>query len=255
MIAAAEEGDVRLMVAYRLHFEPANLEAVEVVRSGRIGDPRFFTTVFSYEVKPGNIRTDAALGGGAMWDLGPYCVNASRYLFQAEPIEVTAMEAAARDARFKGVPEGEAALLRFPDERLASLTCSFGSAPTGSYRIVGTKGELQLDPAYSYVQELVRHLTVGGRTTAKRYPISGQFAAEIEEFSRCALEGRDPEPDGWEGLADVRIIEAVLRSAREGRTVRLSPLERRRRPRAPQARREPPVRERAAPVDAESPHD
>ena len=124
-----------------------------------------FTSAFSYQVKPGNIRTDAELGGGALWDLGPYCVNAARYLFRAEPTEVWAMQAEARDRRFHGVPEGWSVVLRFPDERLASFTCSFGAAPTDTYRVVGTKGDLRLEPAYEYEGSLVRHLTVDEKTT------------------------------------------------------------------------------------------
>jgi predicted dehydrogenase len=251
-IAQTADSDVRLMVAYRLHFEPANLEAIETVRSGRIGDPRFFTSEFGYQVKAGDIRTQAELGGGALWDLGPYCVNAARYLFRAEPSEVMAMHARARDRRFKGVPEGWSALLRFPDERLATFTCSFASAPTSTYRIVGTKGDLRLDPAYEYAGRLVRHLTVDEKTTVKRYPASDQFAPELVSFSRCVLEGREPEPDGWEGLADVRIIEAILRSAREDRPVRISPIARRRRPDASQAQRRRPGKT-PQPVDAEAP--
>jgi hypothetical protein len=92
------------------------------------------------------------------------------------------------------------------------------------------------------VGSLVRHLTVGEKTTVKRYPAGDQFAPELLEFSRCVLEGRDPEPDGWEGLADVRIIEAALESARAGEPVELEPVERRRRPSAAQARRRPPVK-------------
>lgn len=252
MIDAADENDVRLMVAYRLHFDPANLETVALIRSGRIGEPRFFTSEFSYQVKAGNIRTDAGMGGGAIWDLGPYCVNAARYLFGAEPTEVFALEAAARDERFRGVPEGWSVVLRFPDERLATFTCSFGAAPTGAYRVAGSKGDVRLDPAYEYVGSLVRHLTIGEKTTVKKYPASDQFAPELVELSRCALEGRDPEPDGWEGLADVRIIEAALRSAREHAPVRIDPVERRRRPTAAQASHRPPG-EAPEPVDAESP--
>lgn len=252
MIDAAEDADVKLMVAYRLHFEPANVEAMEVVRAGRIGKPRFFTSAFSYQVKPGNIRTDAKVGGGALWDLGPYCVNAARYLFGVEPIEVMAMEAEARDRRFREVPEGWSVLLRFPDDRLATFTCSFGAAPTDTYRIVGTKGDLRLDPAYEYVGSLVRYLTVDEKTTVKKYGPSDQFAPELVEFSRCVLDDRDPEPDGWEGLADVRIIEAALRSAREHRAVRLEQVQRRRRPEASQARRRPPV-QAPEPVHSDSP--
>jgi predicted dehydrogenase len=252
MIEAAEESGVKLMVAYRLHFEPANVEAVEVVRSGRIGEPRFFASEFSYQVKAGNIRGDATKGGGALWDLGPYCINAARHLLGAEPTEVFATQAAARDRRFRGVPEGWSVVLRFPEERLATFTCSFGAAPTDACRVVGAKGDLRLEPAFEYVGSLVRHLTVGEKTTVKRYRPSDQFAPELVELSRCVLEDRDPEPDGWEGLADVRIIEAALRSARERAPVPVEPVQRRRRPSAAQVRRRPPVRE-PAPLHADSP--
>ncbi|HET8538594.1 MAG TPA: Gfo/Idh/MocA family oxidoreductase [Anaeromyxobacter sp.] len=252
MIDAADEHGVKLMVAYRLHFEPANVEAVELVRSGRLGEPRFFSSEFSYQLEAGNIRGDARTGGGALWDLGPYCINAARHLLGAEPTEVLAFEAAARDRRFHGVPEGWSVVLRFPDERLATFTCSFGAAPTDACRVVGTKGGLRLEPAFEYVGSLVRHLTVGERTTVKRYPPSDQFAPELEALSRCVLEDRDPAPDGWEGLADVRIVEAALRSAREGAPVRLEPLRRRRGPTAAQVRRRPPVAA-PEPVGADSP--
>jgi predicted dehydrogenase len=243
MISATEDSEVKLMVAYRLHFDPANLEAVEIVRDGTIGEPRFFTSEFSYQVKPGNIRTEAELGGGALWDLGPYCINAARYLFRSEPTEVMAMQANARDRRFQGVAEGWAVLLRFPDERLASFICSFGAAPADRYRVVGSKGDVGLDPAYEYVGSLVRQLTVEGKTTTRKFRPSDQFAPELVEFSRCVIEDETPEPDGWEGLADVRIVEAALRSAREHQPVRLEPVTRPRRPGASQAQHREPVRE------------
>jgi predicted dehydrogenase len=252
MIEAADEAGVKLMVAYRLHFDPANVEAAELVRAGRIGEARFFTSEFSYQVRPGNIRTAAQTGGGAIWDLGPYCVNAARYLFAAEPVEVMAMQAAARDRRFRGVPEGWSVLLRFPGERLASFTCSFGAAPTDGCRVVGSKGDVRLEPAFEYVGSLVRHLTVGEKTTTKRYPPSDQFAPELVEHSRCVLEDDDPEPDGWEGLADVRIIEATLRSAAAHAPVSLEPIRRPRRPGAAQVRHRPAV-QAPEPVDARSP--
>jgi predicted dehydrogenase len=241
MIDAAAENDVKLMVAYRLHFDPANLEAVEVIRSGKLGEPRFFTSEFSYQVKAGNIRVDAGKGGGAIWDLGPYCINAARYLFGAEPTEAFAFQADARDARFRGVPEAWSVLLRFPEERLACFTCSFGAAPVDTCRVVGTKGDVRLEPAFEYVGSLVRHLTIDEKTRVTRYPPSDQFAPELVEFSRCIVTGDDPEPDGWEGLADVRIIEAALRSARDGEPVRVEPIERRRRPTTAQRSHRPPV--------------
>src|ERR1043166_7437463 len=78
MAEAARTAGVKLMVAYRLHFERANLEAIEVARSGRIGEPRIFTSTFTMQVEPGNIRLQHALGGGTLYDIGIYCINAAR---------------------------------------------------------------------------------------------------------------------------------------------------------------------------------
>ncbi len=89
MIRAAEAGGVRLMIAYRLHFEPANMRAVELVRRGALGRTRQFHSAFSMQVRPGNIRLRDDLGGGPLADLGIYCINAARYLFGANPTEAT----------------------------------------------------------------------------------------------------------------------------------------------------------------------
>src|SRR5262249_56463823 len=75
MIDACAEAGVKLMTAYRLHFEESNLEAVKLIEQGRIGDLRFFTSTFGYQVRPGNIRTSQERGGGAIWDLGVYFLN------------------------------------------------------------------------------------------------------------------------------------------------------------------------------------
>jgi predicted dehydrogenase len=165
---------------------------------------------------------------------------------------VFAMQAEARDERFRGVPEGWSVVLRFPDERLATFTCSFGAAATSTFRVVGSKGDVRLEPAFEYVEPLVRHLTVGEKKTVKKYERGDQFAPELLAFSDCILEDRDPEPDGWEGLADVRIIAAALESARANAPVRLQRFERRRRPAADQIRERPPVEE-PEPVRSESP--
>ncbi len=231
MIDAAREHGVRLMTAYRLHFEKANLEAIDIVRSGRIGEPRLFQSMFSMQVADDNIRlADSDHGGGPIYDIGTYCINAARYLFRAEPTEAFAVSASGRDERFARCPEMMSCILRFPGERLAAFTCSFGAADAGWYQIVGTKGDLKLDPAYEYAEPIVRRLTRKGRTREKRFPKRDQFAPELVDFSDCILSGREPEPSGREGLADVRVIRALLDSARTGKVIRLEEYERRQRP-------------------------
>jgi glucose-fructose oxidoreductase len=243
MIHAAEASNVKLMIAYRLHFEAANLRAIEVAQSGELGDLRIFQSLFTLNVKEGNIRLEEELGGGTLWDIGVYCVNAARYLFRDEPIEVFAFSASNGERRFTEVDEMTGALLRFPNERIASFITNFGVAEISSYRVVGTKGDLLVEPAYDYAGKLVHKLTVDGKTTKKSFSPRDQFAPELIYFSDCIKSGREPEPSGVEGLADTRIIEALYKSAATGEPVRLEPLEKPERPSLAQEIHEPPVRE------------
>lgn len=254
MIAAADDHDVRLMIAYRLHFDPANLEAVRLVGDGAIGEARVFSSVFGYQVRDENIRTSAALGGGPIWDLGVYCVNATRYLFRDEPEEVACFTGGIRgDDRFNDVEASAQAILRFPGDRLATFAVHYGIAPVSAYRLIGTKGELSLDPAYEYTKDLNLSLTVDGKTERRSFPRHDQFAPELDYFAGCVLEGREPEPDGHEGLADVRIIRTLFRSAATGHALRLPPTALRSYPRPEQASFRPPVAEPKA-VHVQAPH-
>jgi predicted dehydrogenase len=241
MIAACRLGAVKLMTAYRLHFEKANLEAVAAVRSGRIGEARVFSSVFTNDVEPGNLRLRPG-EGGPLFDIGIYCLNAARCLFGSEPEQVYGWHARGDDPRFEECPETTSALLRFPGDRLASFTCSFGTSGVAAYEIVGTKASLRLDPAFGIAETLVHHLTRGGRTRRRAFPARDQFAAELLYFSDCVLEGREPEPSGKEGLADVRVLCAIDASAASGRAVTLAPFAGDRRPGPEQAIRRPVVR-------------
>jgi glucose-fructose oxidoreductase len=244
MIRVAEQHDVKLMVAYRLHFEEANLKAIDLVQSGRLGEPRLFDSVFTMTVKQGDIRLNPReLGGGTLYDIGVYCINAVRNLFGAEPMEVVAFSANNGDQRFLQCEETTSAILRFPGrERLASFTCSFGAADVSSYRVVGSKGELVMDPAYEYAGELKQKVTIDGRTRERTFAKRDQFAPELVSFSECILSGAAPEASGWEGLADVRIIRALYRSADSGRPVTLEPFTKEDRPSGAQELKRPPVR-------------
>jgi glucose-fructose oxidoreductase len=244
MIRACEENGVKLMVGYRLHFEEASLKAIELVQGGRLGEPRLFDSVFTMQVKEGDIRLNPReLGGGPLYDIGIYCINAVRNLFGAEPMEVTAFSANNGEPRFRQCEEITSAILRFPGrERLASFTCSFNGTDVGSYRVVGTKGELVMDPAYEYAEALTQRVTVEGRTRTRSFPKRDQFAPELLSFSECILTGAAPEPSGWEGLADVRVIRALYRSADTGQPVSLPPFSKGDRPSPAQEIHRPAVR-------------
>jgi predicted dehydrogenase len=255
MIREAKKNRVKLMTAYRLHNEEANLRAAEIANSGKIGELRYFTSSFSFEVTdPDNIRLKKARGGGTVYDIGVYCINAARYIFRAEPIEVFAFSANNGQARFREVDEMSAAVLRFPGERLASFVTSFGSAETDFYEVVGTKGSLRLEPAFEYVGELAYTLKVGEKEQKKTFARRDQFGAEISYFSRCVLQDREPEPSGEEGLIDVRIVEALYKSAKTGRPVKLGKFPGKARPSLAQQIKLPPIKKPDL-VKVESPHD
>jgi glucose-fructose oxidoreductase len=221
MIGAAQQSRIKLMIAYRLHFEKGNLEAIRIAQSGQIGELRIFNSTFSQQVHAGNVRLRVSSGGGTLEDMGIYCINAARYLFQAEPTEVAAFSARNPDPRFTEVDEMTSAVLRFPQDRLASFTCSFGADPVSNYILVGTAGSLRVEPAYEYQTEIKHYLTKNEKTKERVFPKRDQFVAELVYFSDCVLGNREPEPSGAEGLIDVGIIRALRKSAESGSPVKL----------------------------------
>jgi len=221
MVSAAERARTKLMIAYRLHLEEANVNVVELARSGKLGKLRMFNATFSMHVRKGDIRLKRAMGGGSLYDIGIYCINAARYLFQENPIEVSTFSVKGTDRRFREVDEMSGALLCFPDGKLASFLWSFGAADVSSYELVGTKGHLQLNLAFEYVGSLTQRLTLHGHTRTKRFLAGDQFAAELIDFSDCIRRNKDPEPSGTEGLIDVQIIEALYRSSEQRKPIKL----------------------------------
>jgi predicted dehydrogenase len=223
MIEAASTHAVKLMIAYRLHFERANLEAIRLVKNGKLGNARIFDSAFSQQIVASNVRVTEPVekGGGPVYDMGVYCINAARYLFQAEPTAVLASSANNGESRFRGVDEMTSAIMRFPDERLATFTCSFGASDVSRFTLIGTKGSLTAEPAYDYSIPLKHRLTVGEKTKTTLFPKRDQFAAELTYFSDCILQNKEPEPSGWEGLADVRIVRAIYKSTETGKAMEL----------------------------------
>jgi predicted dehydrogenase len=252
MMRATKEAKVKLMIAYRLHFERANLEAAQAARGGKLGELRFFSSDFSMQVSDDNIRLERERGGGPLYDIGIYCINAARYCLGEEPRLVWATATRSRDRRFKEVEETVAGVMRFADERLATFTCSFGAGDRSTYTVTGTKGSLTVDPAYEYAEGLGYEMRVGERKRRKSFAKSDQFAPELLYFSDCILKNREPEPSGEEGLADVRVIEGMMKAIRTGRWASLEKVSRRRRPTLRQEIRRPAVPREPPLVNAES---
>ncbi len=232
MIAACEAAGVKLMTAYRLHLEHGNLAAMELGKSGgKLGESRLFQASNVQIVQENSTRLDGDLAGGPLMDLGVYCINAARYMFRADPTEVTAFTVVGTEERFREVPETVAAVMRFPGDRLATFTCGFNQGKVSEFRLFGTKGSLVVDPAFSFTGP--RTVTVeldGAKPKETEYAGTDHVGAEIAYFADCVLDNTTPEPDGYEGLADMMIIDAIKESSTTGKAVKVGPFRSKPRP-------------------------
>jgi predicted dehydrogenase len=114
------------------------------------------------------------------------------------------------------VEESIAATLRFPGGRVATFVASFGAESVEGYRVTGSKGDVDVNPSYTFQPALRYRLTAGGTVTEKTFPAYDHFSGQAAYFSDCILNGERPEPDGEEGLADVRAMLAIEKAAATG---------------------------------------
>ncbi|RFB80730.1 Gfo/Idh/MocA family protein [Methylovirgula sp. 4M-Z18] len=217
MIAAAREAGVFLMTAYRLHNEPGTVAVLEAIRSGAIGRPLFFQSIFSFQTVVGNHRLKAESWGGPLQDVGVYCINAARHIFAEEPIEAVAMaHRPGDDPRFQEIEASVGAMLRFPSGGLAQFVASFGAAPVDNYRVIGSSGDLELDPGFKFETATKLRLRRDGEIHETPFPHIDHFGAQVAYFSDCITSGTPPEADGEEGLADLRVLRAVEKGSLTG---------------------------------------
>jgi predicted dehydrogenase len=222
MIAAATSASRKLMIAYRLRYEPFNNALIKVVRDQEFGRTRVILADAGFPIgDPTQWRLNKKMaGGGSMMDIGIYALNASRYLTGEEPVELNAMmDTTPNDPRFREVEENVLFQLRFPSGVIANCTSSYG-APFNRFRVTGTSGWAELEPALSY-NGLRMRAGAGGKVEERMPPVIDHFAAEMDHLSDCVMTDKPPLTPGEEGLKDMRIISAVYQAAAGGGTVKL----------------------------------
>jgi predicted dehydrogenase len=228
MIRTCHTNRVKLMIANRVRFRPSALKALSLVRAGHIGSPKTFSSDLTTRVDtPDSIRLQRRLGGGTVYHLGVDCIHAARSLLGADPAQVMAMTARTSRRRYGGdVDEGAVALIRFPDERLTHFHTSFGEEPASRFTVFGEEGWIRVDNAYESGTPGQLTLVQRGERQEMSFEPTDEVAAVLNHFSTALREDRTPEPTGIDGLQDVRVIEAIYRSARDGRPVTLPRLAR-----------------------------
>ncbi len=221
MIAACRKAGRKLMIGYRSRFEPYNRLAIELARGGHVGPTRIITAEHGFDASPGQWRLDRPLsGGGSLMDIGIYSLNALRYLSGEEPVLVSAVESTDRsDPRFRTVEDRIDFHLRFPSGILGNGVSSY-SSNHNAYRVTGTKGWIGMEPATPYEGQTMR-INKDWKTEPRVLPPArkNQFVGQLDHLAECVKTGREPIVAGEEGLRDMLVIEAIYRSAREGRAV------------------------------------
>jgi predicted dehydrogenase len=230
MIAACDAARVKLMVAYRCQYEPANREVIRLVRSGELGAARLIeTNNMQVQGSPEQWRMKKALaGGGSLPDIGIYCLNAARAITGEEPVEVFArIHTPPNDPRFAEVEDTVSFTLRFPSGTIANCATSYSAFNSKDLRVQLERGWADLENAYAYRGQRLRVAKREGERQVVEQPRireRNQFALEMDHFARCVLDDRRPRTPGEEGLRDHLAMEAIYRSAATGQPVALEPV-------------------------------
>jgi len=231
MVAACHEAGVKLMIAYRCQYEPFNREAIRLIRSGELGRPRVLEATNTQVQGPaGQWRLKGPIaGGGALPDIGLYCLNGVRAMLGEEPVEVFARIVNPEgDPRYATIEETVVFMLRFPSGAIANCATSYGAHESKDLRIRLEKGWIDLENAFAYRGQRMRIARRSGENESVeelRLGAKNQFALEIDHFAECILKDATPRTPGEEGLQDQVVMEALYRSAREGGPVALPPVE------------------------------
>lgn len=229
MIAACERAKVRLMIAYRIQYEPYNQRARRFVQEGTFGRLVGATMTNTQTVAPNGAEQwrhkRALAGGGSLPDIGIYMINTARFLTGEEPVEVYAEQySPPGDPRYAEVEETVAFTLRFPSNFMAQCLTSYGARDHKSQALDFATATVEMPNAYRYRgQQMYVAQNVGDQDMRQQVNITheNQFAEEIDHFAECVMTGRQPRTPGEEGLQDHVIMEAIYESARTGRPTKL----------------------------------
>ena len=228
MIDACKKAGKKLMIAYRIQYEPNNKQIKDFTRQQKYGKVKVITSVNVQNIgDPNQWRLKKALsGGGSLPDIGLYDINTNRYLLGEEPYMVSASTyTTPNDPRFKEVEEAVMFQMFFPSGAIANNTCSYGVHNSKHYRCYADNGGwFGMDPAFDYKGLMPEVGHAEGKVENKsnpKLPEQNQFALEIDHFSECVIDNKTPYTPGEEGLQDQKIMEAIYESARTNKPVQL----------------------------------
>lgn len=229
MVDGCKSAGKLLMIAYRCQYEPYNRRVISLVRSGKYGPTRFIDAVNVQNMGTGDqwrLRK-AMAGGGSLPDIGLYCLNATRYLTGEEPLEISGhLYSPSGDARYRDVEETVSFTIRFPSGVLANCLSSYGMHTSRYLHLHTPSASMNLLDAFAYSGQRLRvsNRSSDAESDAElKLTAANQFALEMDHMAECIQQGKQPHTPGEEGLQDHVLMEAIYRSAAEGKPVSLPP--------------------------------
>ncbi len=217
MINACKAAGKKLMIAYRCQYEPMNLKAIQLIRSGALGKIQAIESANGFNETAGEWRLNRKLaGGGPLMDVGIYSLNACRYLTGEEPAKIEAYSSVIdRDGRFDEVEENVSWTMRFPSGIVASCNTTYGAPMEGYFRVHGSKGTLHMEPAFGYQGIRLKTQIKGQEPTDEpsEQKDPEQFKVEADYFAECVANDKQPRSSGEEGLRDMRLMETIYKTS------------------------------------------
>jgi predicted dehydrogenase len=221
MVAACKKANVKLLVGYRMHFEPKTLEVIRMRKEGEFGKILFFQGLSGFRIgDPSQWRLNKELaGGGSLMDIGIYSINGSRYMIGEDPVWVTAQETKTDTIKFKeGVDQTIQFQLGFPGGAVASCLSTYDMNGLDKFYLNGEKGFAEMQPSTGYGP-------IKGRTHKGELdqPHMTHQTVQMDEMSDIILNGKQPivPVDGEEALKDLKIIDAIYEACRSGKKISL----------------------------------
>lgn len=229
MIDAANANAMKLMIAYRMFVEPSNIKLRDMLRSGEYGTPKVIHSTFTSDSQitgdPTQWRLDKhRAGGGSLFDVGIYCINQCRFILGEDPIEVQGKYSISEKARFKdnGIEDSISFRMGFKSGVQAMCSSGYSIGKKSFFKLGTDKCFIELEPAFSHDVPLTLKVTQNKHTVEKKYTDINQVAREIDHFSQCILENKEPDCDGLCGKKDMEIIEALYKSSDENKIIPLN---------------------------------
>ncbi|QEM08554.1 Gfo/Idh/MocA family protein [Mucilaginibacter rubeus] len=222
MVDACKKANVKLLVGYRMHFEPKTLEVIRMRQSGEFGKIRFFQGQCGFTIgDPTQWRLNKQLaGGGSMMDIGIYAINGSRYMTGEEPIWVTAQETKTDPVKFKeGVDETIQFQFGFPSGAVASCLSTYNMNNLDRFFLDGDKGFAEMQPSTGYGP-------IRGRTHLGELnqPVTTHQTVQMDEMAEIIFNNKKPvvPVDGEEAVKDLKLIDAIYQAVKTGKKVEVS---------------------------------